>query len=148
PFAQASRFGRGESLQVKVTSPAYDSERYGAVPYLAAAAVLDREGRNLTLFTVNRDREGALLVDADMRAWPGCRVLEHLTLCAGDPLAANDAEQPERVRPRSVAGARMEGGRLSAVRPPLSWKVVRLALPESWPRAPGARRALARAPGG
>jgi alpha-N-arabinofuranosidase len=53
-------------------------------------------------------------------------VAEHLVLADDDPRAANTAEQPDRVVPRTVSGARIEAGTLHADLPPRSWNVLRL----------------------
>ena len=54
-------------------------------------------------------------------------VAEHLVL-TGDALTdSNNAEQPERVLPRTLTGARVEQGLLRAELPPRSWNVLRLA---------------------
>ena len=57
----------------------------------------------------------------------GYRVTEHLVLEHPDPKAGNTPEEPEKVVPRAGGDARMDGGRLAALLPPLSWNVIRLA---------------------
>jgi alpha-N-arabinofuranosidase len=43
-----------------------------------------------------------------------------------DPKAANTRENPSRVTPRRLDGARVERDRLRAVLPRLSWNVIRI----------------------
>jgi alpha-N-arabinofuranosidase len=77
----------------------------------------------VTLFAVNRD-DRSLPLEAVVRGVRG--VLEHLVLADEDPNAANTAEQPDRVVPRAVTGATVEGEALRATLAPRSWNVIRM----------------------
>ena len=57
PFAQASRYGRGKVLDVRVDSPTYETKKYGETDLLHATAVRADDG-TVTVFAVNRDRTG------------------------------------------------------------------------------------------
>src|SRR5215213_4419404 len=61
PFLHASRFGQGDVLDVKISSPCYASREFDAVPLLEAVATIDEERQQLALFAVNRDQNEALL---------------------------------------------------------------------------------------
>jgi alpha-L-arabinofuranosidase len=124
PFQHASRFGRGTVLRVEGDIPSYATEDEDAVPVLEATAVHDGDA-TLTLFAVNRATE-PLPLEAVLHGLGTPSVAEHLVLADEDPCAANTAEQPERVLPRAVAGARVEAGVLHADLPPRSWNVLRL----------------------
>jgi alpha-N-arabinofuranosidase len=110
PFAHASRYGRGTVLRVEPQSD-----------QLEATAVASED--ELTLFAVNRD-DRALDLETVVRGVRG--VSEHLALFDEDPSAANTAEQPDRVVPRAVAGARIDGEALRVTLPPRSWNVIRM----------------------
>jgi alpha-N-arabinofuranosidase len=107
-----------------VRAPAYATEGEAAVPALEATAVHDG-GESLALFAVNRGTE-PLALRAVLRGLGAPEVAEHIVLADDDPQAANTAEQPDRVLPRTVRGARVEGGELRAELPPRSWNVLRL----------------------
>jgi alpha-N-arabinofuranosidase len=126
PFLHASRFGQGTSLAAEVRAPALETAAYGSVPLLEAGAAWDVSEGALSLFIINRDRQQEAVVDADLRAFPGATLREHIVLTDPDPRARNTVRDPERVRPRSGKGATVSDGRLSAVLSPLSWNVVRL----------------------
>ena len=126
PFLHASHFARGKTLSVVVDSPRYDSKDFTDVPYLEAAAVHDEAESRLTLLAVNRDPESSLELSADLRSFEGYRILEHIVLDHDDPKAFNTARE-ERVKPRTQADAKMEGGRMSVRLPRLSWNVLRLS---------------------
>ena len=53
PFAQASQYGRGEVLDVRVDSPTYETKKYGEADLLHATAVRAEDGA-VTVFAVNR----------------------------------------------------------------------------------------------
>jgi alpha-N-arabinofuranosidase len=128
PFHHASRFGRGVALDLNLRSPAYDDPELGPIPYLEAVATLDPESEALTIFAVNRSQDQALSLETGGPDLNGYSVVEHITLTHDDLKAANTREQPDRVVPRSDrASARLDGGRLSATLPKLSWNVLRLA---------------------
>jgi alpha-N-arabinofuranosidase len=126
PFAEASRYGRGQVLQLQVQSPTYDTAQHGTVPLLHSAAVLGQDGV-LTVFAVNRDTSAPLRVTADLRAFGALGPVTHTVLADADRFAANTAQQPERVAPRAAAGARVEGGQLTVDLPALSWNTIRIS---------------------
>ncbi len=126
PFLHASRYGRGQSLDVEVRSPAYDNKEFGQVPYLEAVATQDPAAETVTLFAVNRSLEEPLCITADARDFAGYRVVEHITLTASDLQATNTAEHPDRVAPHSNGDARLDAGQLSVTLPKASWNVIRL----------------------
>jgi alpha-N-arabinofuranosidase len=112
---------------VAVESPTYHDDTFDAVPYLEAVATWDEANQGVTLFAVNRDLEAALPLEGDVRAFPGCRVIEHTTLTHDDLKATNTANQPDNVTPRANGDALISDGQLTATLPPASWNVIRLA---------------------
>jgi alpha-N-arabinofuranosidase len=127
PFMHASRFGRGEALDLRIQSPVYDDKEFDAVPYLEAVAVQDAEAGTVTVFAVNRSLDQSLRIDGDARGFEGYRVVEHLLLTHADLKAENTPAAPDNVIPSSGGDARLEAGRLAADLPPASWNVIRLA---------------------
>jgi alpha-L-arabinofuranosidase len=124
PFQHAARHGRGTVLRVEPSGPTYATEGESEVPVLEATAVHDGE-QSLTLFAVNRGTE-PLALRARLTGLGSPEVAEHLVLADDDPEAVNTAAEPDRVVPRAVAGARVEGGELRADLPARSWNVLRL----------------------
>lgn len=126
PYLHAARYGQGVALDVRVKSPVYDDDEFGAVPYLDAVAVRDEAGGTLTIFAVNRDLKASLPIEVDARAFPRYRVQEQIVLTHRDLKAANTRENPANVVPASVVGATLEGGTLKAALAPASWNVIRI----------------------
>ena len=125
PFALTSQFGRGTVLRVEPTGPQHDTHWLGEVPLVDATAVLDEESGAVTLFAVNRDQHEAVALEVGGML-EGLVTAEHTVLSDDDPDAVNSAEQPDRVRPHRAPDPKLEGSRLTAELPPLSWSMIRL----------------------
>lgn len=126
PFMHASLFGRGIALRPAVDSPLYDSREYCDVPYLDTAAVLNEENDEITVFAVNKDLEGSLMLECGMGEFKGYRVARHIILEHEDKNALNTRDNPYNVIPHERGNAAVEDGKLKAVLPRLSWNVIRL----------------------
>jgi alpha-L-arabinofuranosidase len=126
PFLHASRFGRGDVLDLQISSPCYMSWEFDAVPLLEAVVTIDREREQIALFAVNRDQDEALMLDGDLRALPGYGVVEHLVLEHNDRKAINTLARPHEVWPHSRGDASLRDGVLTARLPKLSSNVIRL----------------------
>ncbi|OSC63328.1 alpha-N-arabinofuranosidase [Streptomyces sp. 4F] len=125
PFAQASKYGRGEVLDVRVDSPTYETKKYGEADLLHATAVRAEDG-SVTVFAVNRSRTESLPLDVALSGLDLSEVVEHSALADADPDARNTLAEPERVVPHAVDGTALSDGRLTAALEPLSWNVIRL----------------------
>ncbi len=125
PFMHASRYGRGTVLQAACSSPRYDAREFSDVPSLEAAAVHDEEAGKLAIFAVNRDPASELELECSLGGFAGYQVSGHVVLDKAD-LKATNTKKGETVKPRTVAGDTLDGGRLVAHLPPLSWNVIRL----------------------
>ncbi|GAB3167285.1 alpha-N-arabinofuranosidase [Streptomyces incanus] len=126
PFAQASRYGRGEVLDVRVDSPTYETARYGTTDLLHATAVR-ADDDTVTVFAVNRSRTEPLPLEIALGGLGLTSVVEHTALADADPDARNTLAEPERVTPHTAGGTTLTDGGLEAVLEPLSWNVIRLA---------------------
>lgn len=136
PFAQMSRFGRGEVLRARIDSPTYaatyydprgaEENRYplSAVPYLKLAAV-HQQGGGLSLFALNRSLDQEIAFDVTAKGFSNLLVEEALEL-RGDLEAVNSKDDPERIRPAPLDGVTVEGNRLRATLAPASWNLIRL----------------------
>ncbi|GGT59538.1 alpha-N-arabinofuranosidase [Streptomyces kurssanovii] len=126
PFAQASRYGRGEVLDVRADSPTYRTAAYGEVPLLHATAVRDKDTGAVTVFAVNRSQSDPLPLQVALTGLDVTHVEEHSVLGDADPEARNTLAEPERVVPHAGEGAVLADGVLDVTLEPLSWNVIRL----------------------
>ena len=92
---------------------------------LGAVAVASDEG-GVTLFAVSRDQATPVALDVDVRSLPSLSAASHVAISGDDPDAVNTLSSPDRVVPKTLDGPELDGGRLRAVLPPLSWNVTRL----------------------
>ncbi|MFE5026733.1 alpha-N-arabinofuranosidase [Streptomyces sp. NPDC056656] len=125
PFAAASRYGRGEVLDVRVSGPTYDTKRHGTADLLHATAVRADDG-TVTVLAVNRSQTEALPLEITLNGLELTSIAEHSVLADPDPDARNTLAEPERVAPHQVTGTVLEDGTLKATLEPLSWNVIRL----------------------
>lgn len=124
PYMHASRYGRGIALDIKVNAPMYETKAFGDVPFIEAAAVLDEEASEITIFAVNRNQDEALALKGNLNGFEGYKVKEHIVLDSKDPKAVNSAEHPDTVVPHTVEVVHEDD--IIAVLPKLSWNVIRL----------------------
>ncbi len=126
PYLHASTYGRGQVLQSIVKSPVYDSQDFTDVPYIETVSVYNEESEELTIFCVNRDQEDAMLVETDLRDFPGYRLIEHIVLENNDIKAVNTLENPMNVIPHKGGQTTVDSGKASSVLNKMSWNVIRL----------------------
>ncbi|MCY1144370.1 alpha-N-arabinofuranosidase [Actinoplanes sp. Pm04-4] len=124
PFALTSRLAQGNVLDVKITSPAYETPRFGAVPVLDAVATHDPATGDLTVFAVNRHQTDP--VDLTIPLPASTQVAESWLLTDSDLKATNTQENPDRVVPRP-AEPTLTDNTLRLTLPPVSWSAIRLA---------------------
>jgi alpha-N-arabinofuranosidase len=125
PFAAASKYGRGEVLDVRVSGPTHDTRRHGTADLLHATAVRAEDG-TLTVFAVNRSQTETLPLEVALNGLELSSVVEHSVLSDTDPEARNTLAAPNRVVPHAATGTVLEAGTLKADLEPLSWNVIRL----------------------
>ncbi len=122
PFMHASKYGRGTALQPVVSCPKYDCKDFTDVPYLETVAVWNEEDQEVTLFAVNRDLEGDLLVELDLKGFEGYKLAEHIALENSDLHAVNTVKVPGTVRPHVRTDSVQDG---AIHLHPASWNVIR-----------------------
>jgi alpha-N-arabinofuranosidase len=127
PFLHCSLFARGEVLQTRIESPAYETDAYGSVPFIDCVGILKRDEREIAFFCVNRHEADTALAVISLVGFSGMSVVEHLVLSDADPLARNTRDKPDRVVPVKSASTVIEGDALRVRLSPLSWNVIRLS---------------------
>ncbi|MFT3889415.1 MAG: alpha-N-arabinofuranosidase [Arachnia sp.] len=123
PFALTSAHAKGDVLRVVIDGPTIASQEFGEVQAVDAVATwADDEG---TVFLVNRHENETVQVEIDVPA--GCRLVEAVTLTSDDPRWQASAEDDTTVAPRANDTAVLDGTRLTADLPAISWTMLRLA---------------------
>jgi alpha-N-arabinofuranosidase len=127
PFSAASAAARGGVvLRVEADASTIVTARYGTVPALDATAIWNDGRGELAVLAVNRHRTEPLDLEVRLPPASGLASVDHWALHGMDPGATNTRETPDAVRPRRVTGASVDGERLRAQLPPVSWNVLRL----------------------
>jgi alpha-N-arabinofuranosidase len=126
PYLHASKYGRGTALNCIIDSPKYESRDFGPVNCIDSIAVYNGEEDAITVFAVNRDTKEDMEACFTLGGFPDYRFVEHIVMTNADLKAINDMANPDRVRPASGSGGKIEGEKLRVVFPRLSWNVVRL----------------------
>jgi alpha-L-arabinofuranosidase len=124
PFALTARLAIGESLDVVVDCATYDTEAYGAVALVDAAATHDPATGRTAIFLVNRDIHSSAAVSIAVPHASG--VLEALSLYDEDVSAANTLGDPTRVAPVVNTSATLVEGVMTISLPPVSWTAISL----------------------
>lgn len=127
PFSVTSRLAAGDVLLPRIDTGSYETERYGAAPFVDAVATFDRETGRAALFLVNRSQDTELPVAVDLSTLDVTRILEAVVLQDDDPFAANTFDDQERVQLRTLSETTLHEGHLSVVLPPLSWTALSLS---------------------
>jgi alpha-L-arabinofuranosidase len=124
PFALTSRLAKGVALELELDTPTYDTARHGTVGVVDAIATHDEESGQTAVFLVNRslDEPVELVVDIALLGAVGLVAAEGLA--DPDIHAANTLADPQRVGLSSNDSARIDGGELRIVLPPVSWTAV------------------------
>ena len=126
PFATTSRLATGTALEVKLESPEYGTELYGAVPLIDAVATHDAATGRTAVFLVNRSQADEAVVTIDISTLGPVSVLSAQTLADADATAKNTLEQPDRVALATNASATASGGAVTVTLPAVSWTAIEL----------------------
>ena len=136
PYTQMIRWARGTSLQCEVHCDTYDvpgyaiddMNQYGGftgVQTVQAAAALNEEAGELTVFVINGDPAVDQELQLDVRGFEGWRFTEHIEMFSEDPAASNSWDAPDRILPKVNGETRADRGILTARLRKESWNVFR-----------------------
>ena len=125
PLYHASQYGRGTSLDVKLSVGTYENATYGEVPWLDASAVRSEDGNSVTLFLVNRSPKESIELEGQFAGLEHLKLTSHIELTHTDVKAINSEAHPDNVSPRQKPVTPTTGKALSAVLAPLSWNVLK-----------------------
>jgi alpha-N-arabinofuranosidase len=127
PFALTARHARGDVLRVAVDGPTHDTQRFGVVSTVDAAATHDPDTGASAVFVTNRSLDDSVDLDVDIRSLGSLvTVIDCRQLADSDRHARNTAVQPDRIQPRPVTAVRQDGGRVQLRLPPVSWTMLRV----------------------
>ncbi len=137
PFTDMIRVSGKTSLMCRVQCDRYDVPGYviddmnqysgfEGVETVQAAAAMDPETGEVTVFVLNADLKEDQELTIDLRAFGATEQPEHRELYAEDPKARNSFACPEAISPRTNGEATLDGGLLTARIRKASWNVFRI----------------------
>jgi alpha-N-arabinofuranosidase len=127
PFAITSRLARGETLELKLDCPTYDTAGYGAVPVVDAVATYDAASGETSVFLVNRSLDEEVTIDIDVRLLGDVHLGRVESIYDDDIHAANTLHEQDRVGVRTNDSARLEDGTVTITLPAVSWTALTLS---------------------
>ena len=119
PIEMMAKRRDGVSLQVRVEGSEYKSKDYGTATTLDSSAILN--GRELSVFLVNRDVASPLEVTVDLSDQAITKLLNVEIVHGNDPNAANTFENPNQIVAKEFDGICIKDGKAVAMLPPLSF---------------------------
>lgn len=128
PFQFASLHGRGTALRLDVDCPTYDADIAAGVSYLDVAGVHDADAGTLTFFAINRNGDEPAEMELSVEGFGAPKSVEHTLIKHDDLEATNTEENPENVKPVSMGGASISGGKLAIELPRHSYSMIRVQL--------------------
>jgi alpha-N-arabinofuranosidase len=128
PFALTSRHASGTVLQLAVESPLVSGGTTTDVAALSAVATYDADKGEAVVFAVNRSAGQALTLDAAVAGLGDVRLLEAVTYANKDPYWQASADDSTSVLPSENGTVKVDGGRLTAELPAVSWSMIRLSV--------------------
>lgn len=122
PFQHVSQMARGEVLQTLISSPTYETNRYGDVDVLDAVSVANDSEE--VVFAVNRSQHEQM--ELTVRSGHKVRSVQATTYASADPYWKAGPSDDASVLPVVNATARIEGKCVKVALPPVSWNVIRM----------------------
>ncbi len=129
PFALMSNHARGNSLDVVVRAPVYETKQFGEMPLLDVSASHDPATGRQAVFIVNRSQADAVVTDVVWQDESDCSNRPGLAACRQ---RSQSRQQLGRTRigwlPRPSPCRQVQDGRVTLSLPPLSFTVLTAAV--------------------
>jgi len=130
------RWARGESLRCVTRCETYDvpgyaiddMNQYGGftgVETIQAAAALNEEAGEMTVFVINADAQEDQELRLDARGFEGWKFAEHIEMYTEDPDAQNTWDHPDRIMPKKNPETSADREIITARLKKESWNILR-----------------------
>ncbi len=126
PYYFASVFGRGTALQLKTSSPSYETKHARETAYVDVSGVHNEAEGTLTFFIVNRHPTEAIETTVSLQGFTAGAVIDHQVMTHANLKAVNTAANQQEVVPHRGSGASVANGTLSLTAAPYSYQMVRV----------------------
>lgn len=136
PLAAFIKYAKGKSIMPIVECDTFSVDSYAVddlnqyngfenVQFIQAAAALNEEDGEFTVFVGNTDWEDEHEFTLDVSNFAGYKFVEHLAMSSDDPDARNTYENQDVLKLVANADAKCENGIVTATLKPISWNVFR-----------------------
>lgn len=99
PFKYTSCNGRGSAINADIQCGTFTEGKSENVPYVDAVAVLSEDGKQLSVFAVNRSVDEDAEIDLDISQFEGMKLVQHISMEGEDMKAGNSIDEPDKVTP-------------------------------------------------
>jgi len=124
PYAWALQYASGNVLNLMVQSPTYEVSRMDPVPYIDAAATVNPQNGQTSLFVLNRDLSKPRTVEIVWEDSPAMKLITSQVLTGDDLKPVNSFDAPNRVRPQQFEKPTTANGRTKFEVPARSYTVL------------------------
>jgi alpha-N-arabinofuranosidase len=124
PYAWALQYASGNVLNLMVQSPTYEVSHMDPVPYVDAAATLNPQNGQTSLFVLNRDLSKPRTIEIVWEDTPASRVVTSQVLTGDDLKAVNSFDAPNKVHPQQFEKPTTANGRTRFELPPRSYTML------------------------
>ena len=121
PLLMFSQMASGNSLDLQVESPRYETKKFGDMPLLDVSAAYDAEAGKNTIFIVNRSQTERVPLEINWQDVAPKRITSAHQLAGQDPKAANTWDQPNQLTAQAIYAPRIIDGKAELSLPPLSF---------------------------
>ena len=128
PLKLFSQMASGNSLDVHVESPRYETREYGDMPLLDVAAAHDAAAGRNTIFIVNRSLTKNIALEVHWQGVKPIRFTSAQQLAGDDPKATNSWDDPNRLTTQAIYAPRIIDGSAELSLPPLSFTALGVEL--------------------
>jgi alpha-L-arabinofuranosidase len=124
PYAWALQYASGNVLNVIVQSPTYEVSHMDPVPYVDAAATVNPQNGQTSLFVLNRDLSKPRTIEIVWEDAPASRLLTSQVLTGDDLKAVNSFDAPNKVHPQQFEKPTTANGRTRFEVPARSYTIL------------------------
>ncbi len=121
PLLLFSQMASGNSLDLLVDSPRYETKEYGDMPLLDVSAAYNPTTRKNTIFIINRSLTDRVPIEIHWQDVKPKRITSAHQLSGDDPKASNTWENPNQLTTQAIYAPRIIDGTAELGLPPLSF---------------------------
>ena len=128
PLLMFSQMASGNSLDLLVESPRYETKQFGDMPLLDVSASHDEAAGKNAIFIVNRSLTDRMPIEIHWGDVTPKRISSAQQLSGADPKAFNNWEHPNRLTARAIYAPKIIDGAAQMSLPPLSFTALGVEL--------------------